>query len=366
MRIITFLTAIVIGAASLWAIPAKPGPLKVTQPDGTELTIFMYGDEHHHYITTEDGYLLSNNGDAYYYAQIDAKGEIKTSALLASPVSMRSVRENEFLQNINKEDVKNALNRQRAKQMQRTPGVGLFTDGKFPAHGPQKVLVILVEYKDRKFVLGDKAHEHFDAMLNKEGYDEYGATGSVRDYFINSSDGQFYPDFDVYGPVTLENKMSYYGGDTMTTIDENAWKMIPEACQLIDDEVDLSQYDCDGDGFIDNVYVYYAGLGQAQGGSASSVWPHSWNITLATKDEYIFDGVKLDHYATSNEWLGNASSGHPDGIGTFVHEFSHVLGLPDLYSTNYNYDAFTPGAWSVMDQGPFNNESRTPPQYSAF
>ncbi|MDE6556792.1 MAG: M6 family metalloprotease domain-containing protein, partial [Duncaniella sp.] len=202
----------------------------------------------------------------------------------------------------------------------------------------------------------------FNRMLNEPGFSDYGATGSAVDYFIESSGGIFRPEFDVFGPVTLPNKMSYYGGNlTLMGGDKNAEAMIIEACQLLDDTVDFSPYDRDGDGFIDNVFVIYAGYGEASSGIADTVWPHSWDITKATTTPYIFDNVQLNRYACSNEWM----DGRPDGVGTFVHEFSHVMGLPDLYATSYN-ESFTPGTWSCIDRGSYNNVGMTPPLYSAF
>ena len=143
--------------------------------------------------------------------------------------------------------------------------------------------------------------------------------------------------------------------------DQRPEEMIIEACQMLDDTVDFSEYDRDGDGYIDNVFVFYAGRGEASGGASDTVWPHSWDITAATSVPYVFDGVRLDRYGCSNEWEVD----RPDGVGTFVHEFSHVMGLPDLYATKYT-GAFTPGAWSAMDYGPYNNDGCTPPLYSAF
>lgn len=366
LAILTF--ALATACASAWAIPAKPGPIAFVQPDGTEISIFMQGDERGHVVLSEDGYLLLNNRGAYYYAQINGNGSLVPSAFVARPAAMRSKAEKAFLQTLDAKKLLDAyVERNQKAPVRRTPNVGLFSDSKFPAQGDQRGIVILVEFQDRKFVVGDRAHQLFDDMLNKEGFSEYGATGSVRDWFVHSSNGRFTPVFDVYGPVTLSRNMSYYGGNTLTVTDPNAYQMIIEGCQLIDPEVDFSQYDRDGDGFIDNVYVFYAGLGEAQSGVENTVWPHSYNILYAEPDsKYLFDGVQLDHYATSNEWVGNAYSGSPDGIGTFVHEFSHVLGLPDLYCTNYASDAFTPGKWSVLDLGPYNNSSRTPPTYGAF
>jgi len=123
--------------------------------------------------------------------------------------------------------------------------------------------------------------------------------------------------------------------------------MVIEACRQLNPEVDFLQYDRDGDGYIDNVFVVYAGRGEASGGSPDCVWPHAWNLSSAEPgSQYTFNGVRLNLYACSNEWeLSDHGKGfRPVGIGTFIHEFSHVMGLPDLYSTEYVKDSFTPGS----------------------
>ena len=155
--------------------------------------------------------------------------------------------------------------------------------------------------------------------------------------------------------------MSYYGENDYRGDDSNPQKMAIEACQQLDATVDFSEYDRDNDGYIDNVYIFYAGRGEASGGSSSTVWPHSWEVSAVESQTYYFDNVILNRYACGNEWEGDK----PDGVGTFIHEFSHVLGLPDLYSTSYS-SAFTPGSWSAMDYGPYNNNGCTPPLYSVF
>ena len=140
--------------------------------------------------------------------------------------------------------------------------------------------------------------------------------------------------------------------------------MVIEACRQLNPEIDFSQYDLDNDQYIDNVFIFYAGQGEASGGSSDCVWPHSWEVEIAEMgSQHIFDNVHLNRYACSNEWeLSALGYGYrPVGIGTFIHEFSHVMGLPDLDSTQYVEDTFTPGAWSVMDYGPYNNYGCTPP-----
>lgn len=245
-------------------------------------------------------------------------------------------------------------------------GPGLVPGSHYPVTGEQKGLVILVEYSDVKFQTDDPA-DYFGRMLNERGFDDYGGTGSARDFFEECSSGLFRPEFDVLGPVTLPENMKYYGGNDAYGNDRRPYRMCIDACQLLDDAVDFSQYDCDGDGLIDNVFIFYAGRGEASGGSSDTVWPHAWYVTAATSKTYEFDGVTLDRYACSNEWEYSRDTRQfrPDGVGTFVHEFSHVMGLPDLYATTYT-SAFTPDTWSCMDYGPYNNDGMTPPLYGAY
>lgn len=357
------------------AVPAKPGLIPMTQADGTTINVRLLGDENFHFYLSEDGYLLSNDNNTLYYATVDALGATIRSDYKATAPALRTAEVNQYLSNVSMPTVLKSLENRAEKAVKRTPGVrrmpmdntpmkapqgpGLFPGSDFPVTGSPKVVVILVEYADKSMVVSNP-HEYFDNMLNQEGFSTYGATGSAIDFFKECSGGEFTPSFDVYGPVTLSHNMSYYGGNDWSGNDRRPADMIVEACQLLDDEVDFSQYDCNGDGKIDNVYVFYAGRGEASGGSEDTVWPHSWNVTYGGFN-VILDGVQLDRYACSNENEGS----RPDGIGTFVHEFSHVMGLPDLYATSYT-SAFTPGSWSCMDYGPYNNNGRTPPLYGAF
>ena len=160
----------------------------------------------------------------------------------------------------------------------------------------------------------------------------------------------------------LSQSMGYYGANDDFGQDMRPHEMVIEACSLLDSEIDFSEYDRDGDGVIDNVFVFYAGKGEATGGGANSIWPHSSKISdFTTGKVYEFDNVVLSSYACTNEWVDN----HTCGIGTFCHEFSHVMGLPDLYSTTYT-GAFTPGEWSLMDHGSYNNGSHTPPYHTGY
>lgn len=348
-----------MGAAafSVYAVPAYRGAVTITQPDGSKLEVIKSGDEFTKSVRTVDGFLLAEVDGIYHYAMA-AGDRIVASDIVARNAAERTSAETDFISRINNAELERLLTKQNAAP-RRTPGLGLFPGTSFPATGSPKALVVLVQYQDEKFTLADP-YDYFSKLLNEKGFSDYDATGSVSDYFADNSDGLFTPQFDLFGPLTLKQDVKYYGGNTAGGSDRRAYEMIIEACEMLDATVDLSEYDTDGDGYIDNVFVFYAGKGENADGDANTVWPHSANVT-----DYAgirkFDGVTLRRYACTNEWR----SGRPDGVGTFIHEFSHVMGLPDLYATTYS-GSFTPGPWSVLDYGPYNNNGCTPPRYSVF
>lgn len=209
--------------------------------------------------------------------------------------------------------------------------------------GTKKGLVILVQFSDKSFTnpanvltlgSGEKTIKAlYTDMLNKEGYTDKktGAIGSVHDYFKDQSNGKFDLSFDVVGPITLSHSYSYYGEHTDNDNDANAPQMIIDACKAVKDSVDFSRYDWDGDGEVEQVYVVYAGEGEATGGDANTVWPHKYNLSAVGKS-LSYNGVKIDTYACSNEVIRAEVNGKTRtyymGIGTICHEFSHCLGLP--------------------------------------
>lgn len=326
------------------AIPASPKPIKVTQPDGSTTEVRLYGDEHRWIMTTADGSrIVSRDSDGLYQAS-------------------EAFDPTEF-------------SRKLTKARHKSSGARLGGSG-FPTHGQQKALAILVEYpktdlhpEGREFTIANP-RQHFADLLNKEGYDTDGSTGSVRDYFLDASSGVLDLKFDVFGPIVLSEDLSYY---TKKTNGENlnAWRMVEEACRALDRQIDFTEYDRDNDGIIDNVYLFYAGEGGATSAYPDDcIWQHAADIENITGKQFIFDGRRLNHYACSNEYrIITDASGNSrkiaEGIGTVCHEFSHVLGLPDLYDTS-GMGIYTPGVWAIMDTGCHLNDSRTPPHYTAL
>lgn len=378
-KIIMAAAVAVIMPLAVSAVPAKRGPMVFSQPDGTTVALQKIGDERAHILLTADGYPVVCDETGYYrFADFGTDGSLCPTSVKVSGESRLSAAEQAVIDKIDKNKIAKTLELRQASSPMSvnrkvkepvlsrsgSQGIGLMDDAFFGCT-ELKGLVILAQYKDVKFS-EDCDLSHYVEMLNRQGYDKYGATGSARDYFIDSSNGQFTPDFDVYGPVTLPQNMAYYGANNASGSDKNAVQMIYDACVGLDDEIDFSEYDLDGDGYVDNVFVFYAGYGEATYGPDESIWPHQWSLSYGHLD-LTLDGVKVNKYACTNELERDASwQPVPGGIGTFVHEFSHVLGLPDLYVTSGALGEWTPGAWNVLDQGPYNNNGRTPPAYSVY
>ncbi len=362
-NILIVLTIVMTHVSQVKAVPASPRQYTAVQPDGSTLGVYLHGDEHFHFATTIDNFPIAEVEGEWRYVEAFNDAGMKVSDVAASSPEHRSAAEREFLSSLShngpdglvaEKYVRKSAHRQLPGRMGRT----------FPCQGEQKALVILVEYKDVAFTTPD-ARNYFSDMLNKQGFAENGATGSARDYFLASSSGVFSPEFDVYGPVKLPHTRAYYGANDAYGNDRRPGEMVIDACNLLDGEIDFTQYDRDGNGVIDNIFIFYAGRGEATGGGANTIWPHSF--TLADKG-LKYDGLLLDTYGCTNEQVLGGADGktlQTDAIGTFCHEFSHVLGLPDLYATTYT-TAITPGQWTIMDKGSYNNDSRTPPSYSSF
>ncbi|MDR3327520.1 MAG: M6 family metalloprotease domain-containing protein [Prevotellaceae bacterium] len=334
------------------AVPAYPFPVDITQPDGSVLTIRVHGDEHFAYVTTEDGYLLKQNANGVYEYATFVNNSIVSIGVFAK--NRRTKKEIKEISGLNKVIPAEQVNSFRSNSPLKAPVRQNLAPN--PLYGSHKGLVILVNFTDKAFI---KTKANFENLLGQTGYNQNGDTGCAREYFEASTMGAFSPRFDVVGPVTLPHNMAFYGAEQGSSSDVNPRQMIIDACNLVASTVNFADYDTDNDGYVDNVFVYYAGHNQAEGADPNTIWPHRGSISGG----YYYNGKQLRDYACTSELKGPSGSSMC-GIGTFCHEFSHVLGLPDLYDTASN--AYTIGYWDLMCSGPYNNEGRTPPTYSAL
>jgi len=338
------MTGLMVMGCALTArpIPADPQPKTVTQPDGSTITVVMRGDERAHALFDTQGQQLKLNRESGFL-EVDATAP-------------------------SWEQWSQAQRTQRAQRVKQSVGPRRLLINDFPAYGKQRTLVILISFSDVDFMSVDDPHEYFSNLLNQEGFtNDYGANGSARDFYVASSMGQFLPDFDVVGPVKLSHTAAYYGSDTPSQ-DAKMGEAVVEACQLADEVVDFSQYDANGDGYVDNIFFFYAGYGQAdQPDGDDYIWPHSAHLEKTWDMSLECDGKKIGQYACSNEVRYSATGAiNPSGIGTFVHEFGHVIGLADHYDVGYSLLTFNVGTWDTMASGSYNNNMNTPPLFSAF
>ena len=336
MRQTILYALLLLSTSVLWAVPAKRGPRTMTQPDGSQVTVYLHGDEVYNYFTDAEGYIMQQDESGFFVKKEKQTAENIRRRRAASPLA--------------------ALQTQRAARHIGTPN-----------NNASRGLFLLVNFTDSVFKPTNTRAE-MDSMLNQRGYNYNNAPGSVRDYFIEQSGGRYAPHFDVFGPVTLNHPESYYGANVgpQNDTDVKAYQMIIDACNALDSQIDFTLYDSNNDGEIDFVYVIYAGMGANDGGHPNTIWPHQWYIGAGGKGMRVgYDGKVLNSYACGPELNGIKER---CGIGILCHEFSHVLGLPDYYDTNYstNYDqGQTPNEWSLMDYGSYNGDGHFPPNYSA-
>ncbi len=321
------------------AIPAKPGQTrKISLPDGSTITAHLVGDEFGHYW-------LGTDGKAY---REDDNGIFRHADRLSSE---RRAKERRL-----------RTNSQRGLRL--APG---HTPSKANQYtGKKKGIIILVNFSDQSF---EEGHDNdiYNRIANERNFHEEPFKGSVADYFYDQSEGQFELEFDVVGPVTVSRKRSYYGANNSAGDDKYPASMVIEACHLADSLVNFADYDWDGDKEVDQVFVVYAGMGEADGGPSSSIWPHEWMLSGAKfygdgSGAQTIDGVTIDTYACGAELNG---FGEIDGIGTICHEFSHCLGYPDFYDTDYS-DGQGMGYWDLMDSGSYNGNGYLPSGYTSY
>lgn len=358
MKRYLFFVIFVFQTAVSFAIPAKSVWRTVIQKDGSSIRVKLTGDEHFHYYVTEDNVPLVERGGSFYYASV-RNGRLVSTGVTAHDANSRSVAERqvktdmEQLRSLHADILRNRV-------IEKIP----LRNRKVYA-GEKRGLVILAEFPNCRFSMADPKSAYGD-ILNKPGYKHeiksgIYAQGSVHDYFFDQSYGKFNLTFDVVGPVMLKHNVEYYGKDGEDGNDTNVSDMIAEACVAASKETGFDDYDWDGDGEVDQVFVLYAGYGQATPPNMSeTVWPHEYQLKY-TKPDLTLRGKKINTYACGNEKFeytsGEGSSTRKQdllmGIGVICHEFSHCLGFPDFYDVNYG-DNFGMGHWDIMSSGSYN------------
>ncbi len=329
------------------AVPAKRGMWRVvTLADGSKARVELRGDEFFSYWADAKGRAFRRDSASGVYLELSPKE--MDGAVMARRAEANKAR---------------AARRQAPRRVT----IGGANNG---YTGTKKALIILVQFTDTKFTVGhNKAF--YNRVANEVGFtNSLGFKGSVKDYFLAQSNNQFNLDFDIAGPYTLRHEVAYYGAHSGSSNDSRPGAMVAEAVANADKDVDFRNYDWDGDGYVDQVFVLFAGLGEAAGGDENTIWPHEYNLASSDYGHSYptEDNVVVNTYACGPEMtMAYTPLGYRkrvDGIGTICHEFSHCLGLPDMYDTQANQ--YGMGTYDLMDQGSYNGDSFQPPYYSAY
>ena len=365
-RFVSLLLMCIATRLLMHAIQAVPWAVPVPQPDGTTLMVRIIGDEYYHRYSTTDGYTLAPQADGSFTYVVPSAST--RPPVLAHDPDKRTATELQLLQGTSTHVTDPAQQSQARHARQQACSRGR-QQSRFD-YTRFRGLVVLVNYNDRQFSMADPV-AFFDDMINQPGYTGYDSsdpllqayshfTGSVRDYFYDNSNHLFDPQFDVVGPVNLNRSISYANGMSRGP------EMMAEAIASADSLIDFSRYDTDGDGRVDMVYFIVPGPGANSGAPSAYLWPHKGNMGYLN---VLLDGVQLDDYACSTEMLLIDGQEVYDGIGTICHEFSHVLGLPDLYDRDYTQgggQSIHPDQWELMSNGSYLNYSRTPAGFSLY
>lgn len=325
-------SAAVLVSLSALAVPPLPGFVSIPQPDGSVVEAKIIGDKDFHYYELLDGsYMVADLTDGFL-----------------KPASQENIKALIDADMIRRNEVASA-------PQNRIAPAAIRKD--FPTTGVVKGLIVLAEFQDVKFQQSSTP-EYFKTKLNKEGYTGDETAGSALDYFMEQSKGQFTPQFDVVGPITLPHNRSDYG------LNENLVGLFSDAAKLADTEcdVDFSEYDIDKDHYVDFFFVIFAGHGEAQGGPVECVWPAMKDVSYDISER--FDNKYLGVAACSCELKGGEGT-DLDGVGTVCHEFSHILGLPDTYDSQ-GTGCYGMGHYDMMCYGPYNGEMRVPSGYTAM
>lgn len=337
------------------AVPAKKLQKVITLANGTQVSVELRGDEYLSWWEGTDGTAYRTTAtDENVFEAFDLEAQKPAAAARRARTEQGRVARLARVKN----SLKGADDKMR----------GLGGDH-ITYKGVKKGLVVLVDFKNKKFADGHDL-EYYKNVINGKDFsdEEEGYVGSVRDYFLAQSNGQFELDFDVVGPVTMSKNYGYYGNDGAYQKDEKVYEMIKEACDGIKDQVNLKNYDWDGDGEADQVFFLYAGLGQASGGSAGTIWPHESELRYWPCGVLSYPTGKINTYACANELQPETQGSSryiSAGIGTICHEFSHCLGFADMYDTTGG-GGYGMSVFDVMDQGSYNGNGFVPCNYTAF
>lgn len=328
------LFALYAGAAPVWG-----QQYVLPQPDGSKVTVRVWGDEFYRVMETLDGYTVVRDTNTGYlcYALVSADGRRleSTGEVAGSPVRGKVVltphaRISREASSDQSKAVRAVLESGRKRFIE---AESKQAGRKAEVVGTVRGLCLLVDFSDDA---ASVPASDIDNFCNQAGYTGHGNNGSVRDYFYDVSNGALtYTTFVSTAYYRAAHPRTYYEDNSPEGV--RASELILEALQSLDGQGhDFSQYDSDGDGYIDAINCFYAGTRLPDWGVG--LWPHSG---------YLFgfsaDGVSSMRYQITD------IAAYPT-LGTYCHENGHMIGdFPDLY--DYGSESNGVGVFCLMGYG---------------
>lgn len=356
MRIFACISLLLFSIKCL-SVPAYPHRKLLLLESDEQVAITLCGDEKQKWAISEDCYTLLPTEDGWVYAQEDEEGYASPSSFYLSTKINRDIKTETFLNGLKK---KIPIRPNKESKQQFHGHITRNHSTHAPVIGNRKALVILMEFIDCEF---KKQAEDFESLFNESGYQDDGAIGSVYDYFQWASHGQLHFYSDILGPFKTQHSMTYYGkNNPITSVDSNPYELFREAIEHASSQVDLSNYDANNDGYVDNVHIVYSGYGEESLSSPSSIWAHEM-----TFEPIIVQDMLVDRYSCAPELRGNEGDGI-SRIGTHCHEMGHALGAKDYYDTDYETNGLYSGTgiWDIMAQGSWNDEGISPANFNPY
>lgn len=333
------------------AVPANRAAVETAQPDGTRIRIALKGDEFSKRHEDDRGYTILRDtaSAAWVYAEQNPDGSLRAGTHRVGAADPARLGLRKQLKDTRALDRARSMRARSSSRPSRAPILA----------GTTKNLVILARFSD---LANTYTQAQIESLFNTANYAVDGATGSVRDFYLQASRNALVVQSTVSAWVTLPQPYAYYGINDGSGFDTLPKEMVADAINALDATgFDFSPFDGNGDGEIDGLTVIHSGRGEETAGNDPNyIWSHHWSLDAPL----IKDGVSMQFYHTEPELRGtdlNPATWGITRIGVICHEFGHALGLPDLYDTGG--DSAGAGEFCLMAEGSWNGNGGTSPAH---
>ncbi|MEM7222104.1 MAG: M6 family metalloprotease domain-containing protein [Pseudomonadota bacterium] len=342
-------------------VQASPHGIHEHQPDGTEIVIYLRGNEGFSWEEDANGFTVVRDNGRYVYARQAANGRLVSTPWQVGKVNpvTRGLRPREL-------PSRAVIDAQRAQGLGEAESAQVQGMPSFGPSGAIPNLVVPIRFSNHTGRTLPSQGD-LDILFNAQGgHPSLAPTGSIRDVYLENSYGQMSLNSTVVPWVTVSQTEAYYADGVSGS--SKLWQALREALDAVDATTDFTQFDQDGDGWIDAVAFIHSGYGAEWGGTDSAgthysnrIWSHRWGIQPSWTSA---EGVRVSAYHISPGLWGTSGS-NIGRIGVIAHETGHFFGLPDLYDTNGGGEGI--GSFGLMaNSWGFDFSQLYPPHFSPW